>query len=117
MKREFKVDKLCKDRESVLNELKLGYINLADGLFSLARVNFNMVIHADPTSADAYWGVMLAENEIPREEMLKTSPMQYKDVIKSNEYENAMEYADVEQKKIYLELASEVIKLNEAENY
>ena len=35
MKRELSVDKNCKNSESVLNELKLGYINLEDGLFKI----------------------------------------------------------------------------------
>ena len=44
MTRELKVSKTCMDKESTLKELRLGYINLADGLFDLTQINFDMVI-------------------------------------------------------------------------
>ena len=48
MTRELKVSKICMNKESTLKELKLGYLNLADGLFDLAQTNFDMVILSDP---------------------------------------------------------------------
>ncbi len=117
MKRELSVDKNCKNSESVLNELKLGYINLEDGLFKLAETNFDMVILADPTCADAYFGLMLCKYKIRREEALKSNATLYKDIVKLKEYEKALEYADETKKAIYKNLLSEVLKLHEGDNY
>ena len=47
MKREYKVSKDCRNPEGTLKELKLGYINLSDGLFDLAQMNFDMVYLAE----------------------------------------------------------------------
>lgn len=52
MKRELKVSDGVP--ESALKELKLGYINLADGFFDLAQTNFDLVILSDPKCADAF---------------------------------------------------------------
>lgn len=117
MKRELSVDKNCQNYESVLNELKLGYINLEDGLFKLAETNFDMVILADSTCADAYWGLMLSKYKIRREEALKSNATLYKDIIKLKEYENAMKYADETKKAIFRNLLNEILKFNEGDNY
>ena len=117
MKRELSVDKNCENSESVLNELKLGYINLEDGLFGLAQTNFDMVILADPTCADAYWGLMLCKYKIRREEALKSNATLYKDIVKLKEYDKAMENADETKKGIFKNLLSEILKLQQGENY
>ncbi len=117
MKRELQVSENCQNRESILNELKLGYINLEDGLFKLAETNFDMVILADSTCADAYFGLMLCKYKIRREEALKSNATLYKDIVKLKEYEKALEYADETKKAIYKNLLSEVLKLHEGDNY
>ncbi len=117
MKRELSVDKNCENSESVLNELKLGYINLEDGLFGLAQTNFDMVILADPTCADAYWGLMLCKYKIRREEALKSNATLYKDIVKLKEYDKAMENADETKKGIFKNLLSEILKLQQGDNY
>lgn len=117
MKRELSVDKNCENSESVLNELKLGYINLEDGLFGLAQTNFDMVILADPTCADAYWGLMLCKYKIRREEVLKSNATLYKDIVKLKEYDKAMENADETKKGIFKNLLSEILKLQQGDNY
>lgn len=65
MKRELKVSDGVP--ESALKELKLGYINLADGFFDLAQTNFDLVILSDPKCADAFWGLMLCKCHIRNE--------------------------------------------------
>ena len=117
MKRELQVSENCQNRESILNELKLGYINLEDGLFKLAETNFDMVILADSTCADAYFGLMLCKYKIRREEALKSNATLYKDIVKLKEYEKALEYADETKKAIYKNLLSEVLKLHEGDSY
>ena len=117
MKRELSVDKNCENSESVLNELKLGYINLEDGLFGLAQTNFDMVILADPTCADAFWGLMLCKYKIRREEALKSNATLYKDIVKLKEYDKAMENADETKKGIFKNLLSEILKLQQGDNY
>lgn len=117
MIRELSVDKNCQNYESVLNELKLGYINLEDGLFKLAETNFDMVILADPTCADAYWGLMLVKFKIRQEGALKSNATLYKDIVKLKEYEKAMENADETKKGIFKNLLSEIYKLQQGDNY
>ncbi len=115
MKRELKVsDDVA---ESVLKELKLGYINLADGLFDLAQTNFDLVILSDPKCADAFWGLMLAKCHIRKEDVLLNNATLYKNIIFLKEYQNALMYADDEQKAIYQNLLSEIAKINAGEEF
>ena len=81
MKREYKVSKDCHNPEGTLKELKLGYINLSDGLFDLAQMNFDMVIHSDPYCADAFWGLILCKYQIRNEDVLLTNATAYKDLV------------------------------------
>ena len=115
MKRELKVGKNVP--ESVLKELKLGYINLSDGFFDLAQTNFDLVIIADPTCADAFWGLMLAKCQIRNEDVLLTNATLYKNIIFLKEYQNALVYADEDQKNMYNYLLSEILKINSGEEF
>ncbi len=115
MKRELKVSDGV--GENVLKELKLGYINLADGFFDLAQTNFDLVILADPKCADAFWGLMLGKCHIRNEDVLLTNATLYKNVVFLKEYQNALIYADDDQKAIYNNLLSEIIKINSGEEY
>ena len=40
----------------VLKELRLGYLNLSEGMFEQARLNFLLALQYDSKCADAYWG-------------------------------------------------------------
>ena len=79
MKRELKVSDGVP--ESALKELKLGYINLADGFFDLAQTNFDLVILSDPKCADAFWGLMLCKCHIRNEDVLLTNATLYKNIV------------------------------------
>ena len=117
MTRELKVSKICMDKESTLKELKLGYLNLAGGLFGLAQTNFDMVILSDPENADAFWGLILCKCQIRNEQALKHNATLYKNIVYLKEYENALNYADETQKAIFENLTSEIKKINEGDNY
>ena len=117
MTRELKVSKICMDKESTLKELKLGYLNLADGLFDLAQTNFDMVILSDAENADAFWGLILCKCQIRNEQALKHNATLYKNIVYLKEYENALNYADETQKAIFENLTSEIKKINEGDNY
>lgn len=117
MKREYKVSKDCHNPESTLKELKLGYINLSDGLFDLAQMNFDMVIHSDPYCADAFWGLILCKYQIRNEDVLLTNATAYKDLVYLKEYENAMLYADENQKANFESLLTEIKKINTGNDY
>ena len=117
MMRTLSVSVSAKDPENALRELKLGYINLEDGLFKNAEVDFDMVLLTDPECADAFWGLMLAKKKIRREEALKTNAVLYKDIVKLKEYDKAMEFADETKKALYKNLLSEIHKLNDGDNY
>lgn len=115
MKRELKVSEGV--GENTLKELKLGYINLADGFFDLAQTNFDLVILSDPKCADAFWGLMLCKCHIRNEDVLLTNATLYKNVVFLKEYQNALVYADDDQKMIYNNLLSEIMKINSGEGY
>lgn len=115
MKRELKVSDGVP--ESVLKELKLGYINLADGFFDLAQTNFDLVILSDPKCADAFWGLMLSKCAIRNEDVLLTNATLYKNIVFLKEYQNALIYADEDQKLIYNNLLSEISKINSGEEF
>lgn len=115
MKRELKVSDGVS--ESILKELKLGYINLADGFFDLAQTNFDLVILSDPKCADAFWGLMLCKCHIRNEDVLLTNATLYKNIVFLKEYQNALIYADDDQKAIYNTLLSEIMKINSGDEY
>ena len=117
MKRELKVIKDCQNPEETLKELKLGYINLADGFFDLAQTNFDLVILADQYNADAFWGLMLCKCQIRDENVLSSNATLYKNIIFLKEYQNALLYADETQKAIFNNLLNEILKVNAGDNY
>ena len=117
MTRTLSVSVSAKDPENALRELKLGYINLEDGLFKNAEVDFDMVLLLDPECADAFWGLMLAKKKIRREEALKTNAVLYKDIVKLKEYDKEMGFAEDTKKEHYKNLLGEIQKLNEDDKY
>ena len=119
MKREFKASQNLSNelRHEVENELKLGYINLEEGMFAQAKENFELVLSLDPVCAEGFWGKMLEKCQIQNENELLDKPTKYKNVIFLPECENALKYATNEQKKIYENLLENVKKINDSENF
>ncbi len=98
-------------KSSVLKELRLGYLNLSEGMFEQARLNFLLALQYDSKCADAYWGLMLYKLNIKKESELLQDPMKYKDVMKMQECQNAFTFGDDNQKKIYEGLLEEINKI------
>ncbi len=105
------------DVERVQKELTLGFLNLSEGFFSQAQMNFEIVLQIDKACADAHWGLMLAKFQIKNEDELSTNPVQFKEVTDSLECKNALELADENLKNIYFSLLENINKINEGENY
>ena len=104
-------------KESVVKELRLGYMNLDEGMFEQARINFQLAISLDPKCADAYWGLMLLKLKIQNEDDLTENPVTYKNAINLPEYQKAMETASEEKEKIYDALMEGVRAVNAGDNY
>lgn len=96
---------------SVLKELRLGYLNLSEGMFEQARLNFLLALQYDSKCADAYWGLMLYKLKIKNENQLLDDPLAYKDVMSMTERQNAFTFGDDAQKKIYENLLEEINKI------
>lgn len=105
------------DQRRVLNELKLGYLNLEDEMFEQAKLNFQLVLQIDKKNADAYWGLMLVKFQLKSEELLFTDAVTYKSAIYLPEYEKAMQLAQEKQVKIYEGLMQRIYEINQGDNY
>lgn len=105
------------DKERVVKELRLGYLNLSEHLFEQAKINFLLALQFDSACADAYWGLMLEKCNISSEEELYQNPVKYKEVVYLNEYESAMQFADENQKNTYNQLLERIYAIKEGENY
>ena len=103
--------------EKVSNELKLGYLNLADEFFVQAQMNFMLALEYDPNCADAFWGLMLVKLEVSNEDDLLGKPVQFKIALQMDECKKALELADKATKKQYESLLDRIIKINEGDNY
>ncbi len=105
------------DEKRVLNELKLGYLNLEDEMFEQAKLNFQLVLQIDKKNADAYWGLMLVKFQLTSEELLFSDAATYKSAIYLPEYLKAMEFAQDRQSKIYEGLMQRIYEINQGDNY
>ena len=103
--------------DRAVKELKLGYLNLQDGFFQQAKMNFLLSLEYDPKCADAFWGLMLVKLEMQNEDDLMSKPMQFKKAQFMEECQKALEYADEVSKKQYENLLERIIKINEGDNY
>lgn len=101
----------------VEKELKLGYLNLSDGFFEQAKLNFLLALQYDSTCSDAYWGLMLEKFQITNEDELFSNPVRYKSAIFLPECEKALQYADENLKKTYQGMLERIYKINEGDNY
>lgn len=102
---------------SVIKELRLGYLNLSEGMFEQARLNFIVALTLDNKCADAAWGAMLCKLQAKDEDDLTRDPITYKNAINLPEYKNAIDFADEAQKKIFDSLMEGVIAVNAGDNY
>ncbi len=119
MKRTFQASKgvLPEVEKRVLQELKLGYLNLSDGFFPQAEVNFKLALQLDKACADAFWGLMLVQFECKNEDELYSNPVAYKGVLDVEQCKLALESADKSLRKKYLDLLERIYKIREGENY
>ena len=119
MKRQLKISSNSSEdlKEKILKELKLGHLNLSDGMFEQARLNFLVALEYDKTCAEAYWGMMLTKCQISNENALYSYPAIYKDVVLLPEYEKALKFADEELKKVYKSLLENIEMINEGDKY
>lgn len=100
-----------------MQELKLGYLNLNDGFFPQAEVNFKLALEFDKTCADAYWGLMLTKAQCKNEDDLYSNPVIYKGILFIPECKLALESAEKGLRKKYLDLLERITKINEGDNY
>lgn len=107
----------CKNYEDTLRELKLGYLNIKDGMFDLAQTNFDMVIISDKTCADAFWGLMLCKLQVRDENVFITDAEKYTKIFHLKEYQNAIKYANKEQKATYVNFIKDIPGYEMADDY
>ncbi len=117
MKRTYQVSADVAEKEKALKELNLGYLNLEDRMFEQAKLSFEIVLQFDPKCADAYWGLMLTKFQLSNENDLTDNAILYKTAIYLPEYENAMNYADKNQKKRFEDMLENIHKINAGDNF
>ncbi len=119
MKRTYQtsVDLPESEHKKTLDELKLGYLNLSDGMFEQAKLNFLLALQYDSKCADAYWGLMLCKFQIKNEDELYSDPVTYKSVLYLPECEKALEFAEENQRKQFDGLLERIYQVNEGDNY
>lgn len=88
--------------------LERAYILIEDNEFNEAEGYFNRVLELDPKCDKAYWGKMLCEYRLfSADEAVKLGI----DISKSNNYSRAVQYADGEQKKQYIEFGEKAARV------
>ena len=103
--------------QKVEKELKLGYINLEDGCFEQAKMNFLLVLEWDKDCADAYWGLMLEKFQLTNEDELFTNPVAYKSAIFLPECEKALALADKNTLNSFKSMLDKIYQINEGDKY
>lgn len=103
-------------RTKVLKELTLGYLNLEDGMFGQAMLNFKLALQYDKTCADAFWGIVLAKCQIKSEDTLFTEAEKFTHIVQLPEFENAIKFAQETQKKQYENLVEPIRKILTTKN-
>ena len=98
-------------------ELTLGYLNLEDGMFEQAKLNFELALEFDKTCADAFWGLMLVKFQLKDEDELYANPIKYKSAIYLPECQKALDYAQENQRKVFTNILDRIFKINEGDNY
>ncbi len=105
------------EKTKVEKELKLGYLNLADGCFAQAELNFKVSLGMDERCADAWWGLALCKFQISNEDELFIQPVKFKSILFLPECQKALEYASESQKAIFDDLLERINKINQGDNY
>ncbi len=119
MKRQYKTSAELPESEvaKTIRELKLGYLNLSDGMFEQAETNFLLVLQYDSKCADAYWGLMLVKFQLTNEDELYSNPVMYKSAIYLPECDKALTFAEDNQRKQFESILERIYKINEGDNY
>ncbi len=104
-------------RDRASKELQLGYLNLADGFFEQAEMNFKITLGLDPKCADAYWGLMLVKLGLGNEDELYANAVKYKLAPFLPECIEALNLADKDLKTKYNSLLERIYSINEGDNY
>lgn len=119
MKREYRASQNIspEDKKKILNELKLGYLNLSDGAFEQAKLCFTIALQYDSRCADAYWGLMLVKFQIKNEDILESEPLTYKSATSLPECQKALEFAEEKQLAQFEGLLERIVKINQGDNY
>ena len=119
MKRAYQTSEGLDPQLSVKAEkqLQLGFLNLSEGLFDLAKTNFQLAIEYDKKCADGFWGIMLAKLKVKNEDELYDDAAKFASAQLPEESEKALEYANEAQKNIYQKLLENILKISEGENY
>lgn len=107
----------AEESDKILRELKLGYINLKEKYFDLAKQNFQLVLEFDPNCSEGFWGLALANDNVANESELYSDPAKHKNFINTCECQNALKFAQEDQKNIYNDLLTKVYQINEGNNY
>ncbi len=109
------VDPSVKERAE--KELQLGYLNLSDGFFEQAEMNFNVTLSVDPNCADAYWGLMLIKLGLKNEDELFSDALKFRSAPFLPECEKALALADEGLKNKYNSLLERIYSINEGDKY
>lgn len=119
MKRQYQGSQNLSEEKKVRvdKELKLGFLNLSEGFFEQAKMNFELALQFDPNAPDGFWGLMLAKLGATNEDDLNEYPMKFKDAVNMQECQSAQENASEDLKKIYQSLLENVMKVSNGENY
>lgn len=119
MKRTYQISKKASPQteQQARKELELGYLNLADGFFEQAGMNFQLTLQFDPDCADAYWGLMLIKLGLKNEDELFSDALKYKSAPFLPECQKALELADEDLKNKYRTLLERIESINEGDKY
>jgi hypothetical protein len=101
----------------VVKELRLGYMNLSEGMFEQAKINFSLALQFDSRCADAFWGQMLTKLSLKSEDALLDDPLGHKSALYLPECRSALEFASDEQRAIYEKLLEGIVAINSGDNY
>lgn len=104
-------------KKKTLKEVNLGYLNLSDGMFEQAKLNFLLALQYDNKCADAFWGLMLVKFQLKSEDELYSNPVEFRNAIFLPECEKALEFSNDEQKNKYNDLLERIRAINEGDNY
>ena len=104
-------------KQRVQKELDLGFLNLSEGFFPQAEMNFILALKFDSTCPDAFWGLCLVKLKLENEDFLYSNPVQNKQVLQLEECQKALQFAGENLKKKYEDLLERINKIKEGESY